>query len=144
MSMSPLSALTTEQILRRLDVRDHLLSAASEERFEQLSVIFAHAEYLGHLLHAARECLEATISDCGPEVNPALPDNTTLLLWERGLALPKEVDDGHVTALVRWYVDQLRYQRQETTEGRLARDSVGLYCELQRDEPSYSLRDVPR
>ena|SRR5215469_18858968 len=144
MSMSPLPALTTEQILRRLDARDHLLSTASEERFEQLTVIFAQAEYLGHLLHAARECLEASTSDYGPAVNSALPEGTTLLLWERGLALPKEVDDGHVTALVRWYVDQLRHQRQETTEGRLARDSVGLYSELQGDEPLRSLRRVPR
>jgi hypothetical protein len=144
MNLLPLPALTDEQIRCRLDARTHLLSIASGEDFERLALIFAQTEYLGNLLHAARECLESTAPDFGPTVDPAPPDGTTLLLWEHGLALPDEIDAGRVTALVRWYIDQLRHQRQETTEGRLARDSVSLYSELLRDDPRRTLGGIFR
>jgi len=116
-----------EQVLARLDARARLLNQATEEEFRELHTTFDLAHVLGTTLHTARECMEDTLSKFPPDAG--VPP-TTVWLWEQGLAMPDEIANGQVTALVRWYVDRLRHQRHEGTVARLSRDLVVLYAEL--------------
>jgi hypothetical protein len=116
-----------EQMLARLNARAHLLNGATEEEFQDLRLTFDLAQVLGSTLHTARECMEDLLSAFPGEAGvPAM----TIWLWEQGLAMPEEIENGQVTALVRWYVDRLRHQRHEGTVARLSRDLVWLYAEL--------------
>jgi len=88
---------------------------------------FDLAQVLGSTLHTARECMEDLLSAFPGDAGvPAM----TIWLWEQGLAMPEEIANGQVIALVRWYVDRLRHQRHEGTVARLSRDLVWLYAEL--------------
>ncbi|MBA3822325.1 MAG: hypothetical protein H0X24_00310 [Ktedonobacterales bacterium] len=111
----------------RLDARARLLNGATEDEFRELHLTFDLAQMLGTTLHTARECMEGVLSAFPPDAGVSA---TTVWLWEQGLAMPEEIASGQVTALVRWYVDQLRHHRQEGTVARLTRDLVGLYSEV--------------
>jgi hypothetical protein len=128
--MAPMSL--TSLIAERQRTRAKLLANATDDEFDMLTYIFAQTELLGNLLYQARQCTEEPSNLFSSSSGP-MPDPTTILVWERGLILPEEVESGVVTTLVRWYVDQIRAQRRESSSGRLSRDIVTLYGELFED-----------
>jgi hypothetical protein len=115
--------------MERILARSRMLGQATENERQKLRELFARASMLGRLLHMTREYLEyqpvAIITD-----NEHF-DAVTVALWERGLILPDEIANGHITALVRWYIDQVRQHLVADGNQSLLRDTLSLIAELE-------------
>jgi hypothetical protein len=114
--------LPESSIIPRLMLRAKLLGQDSSEQ-SYWRDLFDHARVLGQLLHTARQQLDTW-------QHTAPIDETTLRMWEWGLALPDEIASGDVTRMTRWYIDRLREQRAVSPTTTLAHDSIALVTEL--------------
>jgi hypothetical protein len=94
----------------RLLKRAIFLGTKNVRRLKIFQAIFNHAVYLGHSLRNVRENLEITYQDT-PE--PYLPSPHTLRLWEQGLALPEEIQEGDFVPLLQWYAKQAQAIKEE-------------------------------
>lgn len=103
-----------EKIQLRLSERSKLLSYANETELESLQMMFEHLAYLGKVLHTAREYLDMPHVRRNADGKDYF-DCDTLWLWERGLALPSEVESGAISEMVQWYVQEIRRQRGDMT-----------------------------
>ncbi len=120
------NGLTTQQ---RMLHRARLLTQASSQERQELEELFARASVLGMLLQAARQCLEHS-----PLVIPVADgqvDAPTLGQWEAGLFLPIEITSGKVTAIVRWFIDQIRQHNQSNPHLTVMHDAMALVTELE-------------
>jgi hypothetical protein len=140
-------------LFQRLQDRAHIISTTPNEDMPRLEYILAQAQYLGKLLHTARQLFEkptftpASLDNRREEsMTMSFPTEETLWLWEQGLMLPDEVTSGQVSAVVRSYVDCLYQQRGPDPAYRLKQDIVSLYSALKEghamsDHYSLEVRD---
>jgi len=106
--------LLEEKIRERLQERARIIGKTPETEIPHLETIFEQVAVLGQLLHEARQFLETPLT--AMPSNTDQPDPETVWLWERGLALPKEVESGELSALVHHYVEKVLQQRNTATQ----------------------------
>ena len=126
-------------LVERIEARSRIINNTPTEEMPRLNYIFKQAEYLGKLLHTARQLFEKPFPAPAPSASHTSGESAisqeTLWLWEQGLMLPDEVTSGKVSAVVRTYIEQLHLQRGNDPAYRLKHDIVSLYTALKEGSP---------
>ena len=118
-----------DEMTERLLVRARLLCSTNQKVHNSWQEIFTLTRTLGQLIHAAREYLDsATV--------PLPIDKRILALWEQGLILPEEIAQGQVTQVVRWYINAIHEQDDQSPHLQHISDLRFLFRQFPDEQPS--------